>query len=150
MTDVTFYHLTETSLDEALPVLVEKALARQLTSVIQVPDADACEAIDALLWAFEPMSFLPHGRDGDEPADAHPVYVTADTANPNAARMRFLVRGSAAPDDLSPYERVAVMFDGTDDHAVTGARAQWRAFKAQGHALTYWKQAPGGKWERAA
>ena len=45
MTEVTFYHLTETALDDALPGLVDKSLARRWNAVVQVPDATACEAI---------------------------------------------------------------------------------------------------------
>lgn len=150
MTEITFYHLTETTLEEALPALVEKSLARQWNAAIQVPDAETCEAVDSLLWTYEPVSFLPHGRDGDEPASDHPVFVTATAGNPNRAAIRFLVHGAEPAEDLSVHERVAVMFDGRDDEAVERARDQWKGLKAAGHALAYWKQTPEGKWERAA
>ncbi|WP_306118668.1 MULTISPECIES: DNA polymerase III subunit chi [unclassified Roseitalea] len=150
MTEATFYHLTETALEAALPALVEKSLARNWRAVIQVPDAAACAAIDQHLWTFRAQSFLPHGRDGDEPAGDHPVFVTAGTANPNGGHIRFMLGGAQAPDDLSGHARIAVMFDGRDDEAVDAARAQWRAFRAAGHDLAYWKQTPEGRWERAA
>lgn len=150
MTEVTFYHLTETALDDALPGLLEKSLARQWNAVVQVPDEAARDAIDQLLWTYEGVSFLPHGRDGDEPAADHPVFVTTTPANPNGASIRFLVRGATAPDDLDAYQRVAVMFDGRDDDAVAGARDQWRTLKARNTTLAYWKQTPEGRWERAA
>ncbi|WP_306048914.1 DNA polymerase III subunit chi [Oceaniradius stylonematis] len=150
MTEITFYHLTETALDAALPGLVEKSLARRWNAIVQVPDEGGRDAVDQLLWSYEPVSFLPHGRDGDEPASDHPVFVTATDANPNDAAIRFLVRGAEAPADLSSHERVAVMFDGRDDEAVGQARGQWKALKAQGHDLAYWKQTPEGRWERAA
>ncbi|MEQ8401718.1 MAG: DNA polymerase III subunit chi [Roseitalea porphyridii] len=150
MTEVTFYHLTETALEAALPGLVEKSLARQWRTVIQVPDAQACEEVDMMLWTHEPVSFLPHGRDGDEPAADHPVFVTASTDNPNGAAIRFVVRGAAPDGDLSAYQRVAIMFDGQDDEAVQQARGHWKTLKADGHTLAYWKQSPEGRWERAA
>ena len=150
MAEVMFYHLTETPLDAALPGLVEKSLARQWRAVVQVADSDQCQHIDTLLWSYAPSSFLPHGRDGDEPAADHPVYVTATTGNPNDGRIRFLIGDAAAPDDLSAYERVAVMFDGNDEQAVHGARERWRAMKAAGHALSYFRQMPDGRWEKAA
>lgn len=149
MTEVTFYHLTETPLDDALPGLVEKSLARKWRAAIQVPDAQTCRDVDMMLWTHEPVSFLPHGRDGDEPAADHPVYVTASTDNPNGAAIRFLVRGAEPGGDLSAYERVAIMFDGGDDEAVQRARQHWKALKADGHALAYWKQTQEGRWERA-
>lgn len=150
MTEITFYHLTETALDDALPGLVEKSLARRWNAVVQVPDAETCEVVDQMLWTHEPASFLPHGRDGDEPAADHPVFVTATDGNPNGAAIRFLVHGAEARGDLAAYERVAVMFDGQNDDAVRHARGQWKMLKTAGHALAYWKQTPEGRWERAA
>lgn len=149
MTEVTFYHLTETALDAALAALVEKATARDWRTAIQVPDEAACAHVDTLLWTYEPVSFLPHGRDGDDP-DAQPVYVTATPDNPNGAVMRFVVDGAQPPDDLTGYERVAMMFDGNDDRLVAAARDQWRALKAAGHTLTYFRQTAEGRWEKAA
>lgn len=150
MTEVTFYHLTETALGEALAGLVDKALARRWNAVVQVPDAEICQAVDRMLWTHEPVSFLPHGRDGDEPAGDHPIFVTATHGNPNGAAIRFLVHGAEADGDLSAYRRLAIMFDGGDDDAVRHARGQWKALKAGGHDLAYWKQTPEGRWERAA
>ena len=149
MTEVTFYHLTETPLDAALPTLVEKAVARQWRTVIQVPDEAACARIDGLLWEYEPVSFLPHGRDGDDPAD-QPVYVTAGDANPNGGGLRFVVGGAEPPADLTGYDRVAIVFDGNDERLVAATRDQWRDLKSAGHRLVYFRQSPDGRWEKAA
>ncbi|MEL6920521.1 MAG: DNA polymerase III subunit chi [Pseudomonadota bacterium] len=150
MTEVTFYHLTETSVDDALPGLVEKALARGWKVTVQAPDDDAMSDIDTQLWAHDPTAFLPHGRDGDAPGDDHPVYVTSTIHNPNGSQMRFVVNRCALPDTLEPFERVALMFDGQDMDVVSDAREKWKALKAVGHQLTYWKQTPEGRWEKAA
>lgn len=150
MTEVTFYHLTETSLEEALPALVEKAVARGWRVAVRVPGAEECLAVDQMLWGGDPAAFLPHGRDGDEPASAHPVFVTAGDGNPNGAAMHFSVLGAPPPGDLSGLERLAVMFDGGDPDAVAGARMHWKALKEQGLTLAYWKQSADGKWEKAA
>lgn len=150
MTEVTFYHLTETSLGDALPGLVEKSIARGWQVTVQARDEDACDELDALLWAYDPVSFLPHGRDGDEPEAAHPVFVTATSQNPNSSQMRFIVNGADVPADLAPFERVALMFDGAKEDVVAKARADWKMLKAAGHNLAYWKQSAEGKWEKAA
>ncbi len=149
MTEVSFYHLTETALDAALPTLVDKAHARQWRTVIQVPDEASCAHVDALLWEYEPVSFLPHGRDGDDP-EAQPVYVTAGHANPNGGTVRFVLGGARPPDDLNGYDRVAIMFDGNDDQTVSATRDQWRQLKTAGHRLAYFRQTPDGRWEKAA
>jgi DNA polymerase-3 subunit chi len=42
------------------------------------------------------------------------------------------------------------MFDGTDETALEAARGRWKTLKAAGHALSYWRQATAGGWEKAA
>ncbi|MEO0542851.1 MAG: DNA polymerase III subunit chi [Pseudomonadota bacterium] len=150
MTEVTFYHLTETSVDDALPGLVGKALERGWRVTIQTENDDAVEAFDALLWSFDTVSFLPHGRDGDAAEATHPVFVTSTQDNPNESAMRFVINRSVLPADLKPFERVALMFDGQDMDVVADARDKWKQLKASGHTLAYWKQTPEGRWEKAA
>lgn len=148
MTDIVFYHLTETSLDEALPVLVERSVARQWNVTIQAGDEVSRDRIDTRLWGYAADSFLPHGKDGDDPADQHPIFVTTTSMNHNASNIRFVVDNAELPDGLNTYERIAIMFDGNDDYSVNQARGNWKNLKDAGHALTYWKQSPEGKWER--
>ncbi|GAB4349826.1 MAG: DNA polymerase III subunit chi [Oricola sp.] len=150
MTEVFFYHLTESTLDEALPTLVEKSLGRGWRAVIQSGRAERRDALDAHLWSYRSDSFLPHGRDGDgRPAD-QPVFLTVSPDNPNGARIRFLVDGAAPPDDLAAYDRVVLMFDGLDEQALGEARGHWKALKAGNHELAYYRQKPDGGWEKAA
>ncbi|KPB02414.1 DNA polymerase III subunit chi [Ahrensia marina] len=150
MTDIVFYHLTETSLDEALPVLVERSLGRQWKVTIQTHSDDVRDRLDARLWEYKAEDFLPHGKDGDPFEADHPVFLTSTDLNQNGSHIRFVVDNAALPDGLNSYERVAIMFDGNDESAVSQARNNWKNLKADGHSLTYWKQNMEGKWERAA
>lgn len=148
MTDVVFYHLTETTLDEALPVLVERSLGKQWKVTIQARSEPVRDRLDARLWEYAADSFLPHGRDGDTPED-HPIFLTTTPLNQNGSHIRFVVDNAELPDDLNAYERVAIMFDGRDSDTVSQARVDWKKLKDDGHTLTYWKQSQEGKWERA-
>ncbi|HAN63914.1 MAG TPA: DNA polymerase III subunit chi, partial [Rhizobiales bacterium] len=56
---------------------------------------------------------------------AHPIYLTAGDDNPSEAQIRFLVDGAVLA-DASPYTRVAYVFDGSDQDAVSRARAEWQ------------------------
>lgn len=155
MTDVWFYHLERQSLEQVLPVLLDRALARGWRAVVQATGPERIAALDDLLWTWTDDSFLAHGsvRDGDE--SMHPIWLTADCDNPNGAAIRFFVDG-AEPDRVlgdsaaAPSERAVVMFDGRDEEALQAARAQFRALKAAGHALSYWRQAADGRWEKQA
>lgn len=150
MAEVFFYHLTESTLDEALPTLVEKSLGRGWRAVIQSGGEGKRDELDAHLWSYRSDSFLPHGRDGDaRPAD-QPVFLTVSPDNPNGAQIRFLVDGARPPDNLAGYDRVVLMFDGLDEQALHEARGHWKALKAENHDLAYYKQKPDGGWEKAA
>ncbi|MDZ7823348.1 MAG: DNA polymerase III subunit chi [Ahrensia sp.] len=151
MTDIVFYHLTATTLDEALPVLVERSRQRDWKVTIQTNSDGARDRLDGRLWSYAAESFLPHGRDGDAHEKLHPVFLTTQKdMNQNDSQIRFVVENAALPDQLNVFERVAIMFDGNDSDAVDQARANWKALKADGHQLTYWKQSAEGKWERAS
>ena len=149
MAYVLFYHLTESVLEDALPGLLERSLGRGWRAVVQTGTGERRDALDAHLWSFRDDSFLAHGTDRDPHAAEQPVLLTTAGANPNSARIRFLVDG-AVPPDLSAYERVVFMFDGHDAVQVEAAREHWKAMKAGGHTVTYWQQTPDRRWERKA
>lgn len=149
MAEVLFYHLTERTLEQVLPGLLETCLERSWRVVIQAGSKERIEALDAHLWTWRDESFLPHGatRDGNE-AD-QPVWLTEGDDNPNNANIRFMIDG-ASPPDLSGYERGVYVFDGHDQQAVEQARERWKVEKAAGHDITYWQQNANGRWEKKA
>jgi DNA polymerase III subunit chi len=149
MAEVLFYHLTESTLQDALPGLLERSLARGWRAVVQAGTEERRDALDAHLWSFRDDSFLAHGTDREPHVAEQPVLLTTTDANPNGARIRFLVDG-AAPPDLSPYERAVFLFDGHDAAQVEAAREHWKTMKAASHAVTYWQQTPDRRWERKA
>ena len=147
MTEVLFYHLTESTLEEALPALVERSLARGWKVVIQACSDERRDALDQHLWTFREDAFIGHGTDHEPHAAEQPVLLTTGAGNANAAEIRFLVDGGRPP-DLSQYQRVVFMFDGHDEMQLALARQDWKAVRAAGHQATYWKQTPDRRWER--
>lgn len=149
MTEVLFYHLTESALEDALPPLLEKSLERGWRAVVQTGSGERRDALDTHLWTYRDDSFLAHGTEHDHHAQHQPVLLTTGTGNANAARIRFMVDG-AEPPELSGYDRAVFMFDGHDMNQVEQARGHWKAMKTAGHAATYWQQTPERRWERKA
>lgn len=150
MTEILFYHLTERTLDQVLPGLVEKSLERNWKVVIQVGDTERMSQLDDGLWTWRDESFIPHSsvRDGNEGVQL--VWLTEQDDNPNKADIRFLVERAHIdhPDD---YQRIVYMFDGNDNAAVEHARERWKFHKSQGnHDQTYWQQNARGGWEKKA
>jgi DNA polymerase III subunit chi len=146
MAEIGFYHLLTTPLDRALPRLLEQARAQDYRIVVRAASVDRVEHLNSLLWTYDESSFLPHGSARDGNAAGQPIWLTDGDDNPNAATMLVLADG-AEPGDLTPYARVADLFDGNDPDAVEAARDRWRRVKTAGHTLTYWRQTNAG-WEK--
>jgi DNA polymerase-3 subunit chi len=149
VSEVLFYHLTESKLEDALPPLLDKSLERGWRVVVQAGDAERRDALDTHLWTFREDSFLPHGTDEQAFPENQPVLLTTTADNANAATVRFLVAG-AEPPALDAYDRVIFMFDGYDQAEVETARGHWKRLKGEGHQLTYWQQNSDGRWVKAA
>jgi DNA polymerase-3 subunit chi len=146
--EIGFYHLTRSSLEQALPRLLEKILASGQRAVLRAADPERLEALDRLLWNYGGDSFLPHGTRADGFPEAQPILLTTDEDRANGAEILVLV--DAAPfGDLAPYARCLDLFDGTSEEAVATARERWRQAKAEGHRLVYWQQDERGRWVKA-
>jgi DNA polymerase-3 subunit chi len=147
MTEIRFYHLTRASLESALPVMLERTLARGQKAVVRTGSEARAEALCGHLWTYKEAGFLPHGTAKDGAGERQPVWLTAGEERPNGAEVLFLTDG-AAPAGLEVYELCALLFDGKDPDAVTAARGHWKALTEAGHELTYWQQADAGSWEK--
>ena len=149
MTDVLFYHLTESKLEDALPPLIDKSVERGWQVAVQMREPARRDLLDSHLWTYREDSFLPHGTDEGDMADKQPVLLTISSDNINNASVRFFIDGAEAT-DVGAYQRVVLMFDGYDQEQLESARAQWKRLKGERHNLTYWQQTQDGRWEKKA
>jgi DNA polymerase III subunit chi len=150
MAEILFYHLQNQPLEAVLPTLLQKTLERGWRAVVQVTTEERLSALDDHLWTFTDESFLPHGTDREAHAANQPVLITLSNGNANDASIRFLAEGADLPPDIAAYQRIAILFDGTDVEALAIARDQWRKVKEEGHEATYWQQDERGRWQRKA
>lgn len=150
MTEISFYHLTTSSLDRALPRLMAKAYEGGFRVLVKAADEVMMDKLNTALWTFDPNSFLPHGSRKDAHREDQPIYIT-DTAEdaPNTPTLLVVADGSA-PENLADYARVLDMFDGADEKAVAAARTRWKSYKDAGHSLKYLQQTKQGGWEQKA
>lgn len=94
MPEIAFYHHTRRGVDDTLPTLLEKSLARGWRVVVQATNEQRLQRLDAHLWSYRPESFLPHGTKADAASEKQPIYLTCDNDNPNGADIRFFVDGA--------------------------------------------------------
>jgi len=148
-TEVLFYHLERQPLDQILPSLLERTLARGWRAVVQSGSEERLEALDLTLWTFKEDSFLAHGTRKDGDSEHQPIYLTSGAETPNGAGVRFMIEGATTA-DFEGFVRVVYLFDGHDPGAVETAREAWRAARAAGCQVTYWQQNSAGRWEKKA
>ena len=149
MTEVRFYHLTRTALEQALPQMLEKTIERGQRAVVRAASEARVEALSARLWTYHDRSFLPHGNLKDGRPERQPVWLTVEDEAPNGAEVLFLADG-ATSEKVGDYARCVILFDGGDDEAVGEARRQWTVFKDAGHEVSYWQQDYQGRWGQQA
>ena len=143
--DISFYHLTRTTLDAALPQMLQKTLERGQRAVVRAGSAERVEALNGWLWTYKDRGFLPHGSAKDGHPEDQPIWLTELDEAPNGAQVLFLCDGASST-RLGDFARCIVLFDGKDAEALAAGRAQWRALKDSGHDLSYWQQDEQGRW----
>jgi DNA polymerase-3 subunit chi len=148
MTEVFFYALQRRNLEQVLPELLQKTLARGWRAVVRAGSAERVEALTDHLWTFEGESFLPHGSSRDGQGSRQPIWLTEGAENPNLAAVLFLVDG-AGTERFDGFARICDLFDGRDADAVAQARARMAKAKAAGMSPVYWSQDEAGRWRQA-
>jgi DNA polymerase III subunit chi len=146
MTEIGFYHLTRSTLAQALPQLLARTLAAGQRALVLGPTQAALDALSTALWAQ--AAWLPHGTPADGDSDLQPILLSAEAEPLNGARYLFLVEG-AETDRIKDYDRVFDLFDGDNPEAVAAARLRWKTAKDASHTLTYWQQTENA-WQKRA
>lgn len=154
MVDVSFYHHQTLRIEDTLPTLLERSLARGWRVVVQATSEAQLDALDQRLWSYRPESFLPHGSKRDSSPETQPIYLTCEDDNPNRADVRFFVGGAhIAPvlaGEAAPTERAVLLFDGENPDELANARAQWKELRDAGQTLVYQQQDDSGRWVEKA
>ncbi|UNE53484.1 DNA polymerase III subunit chi [Bartonella machadoae] len=145
--DILFYHLTQSTLGDILPTLVERAQSRFGKVTIQCVSKEQRDAIDMRLWVYASEAFIGHGTECDQYASFQPVFLTTGQENPNDSKIRFLIEGAVCS-NIDVYQRLVVIFEGQSDEQLDIARTQWKKYKMENHKLTYWQQTEDRCWEK--
>ncbi len=146
MTEISFYHLTKTPIEKALPQLLLKIIASNKNAILMASSAGFLAKIDALLWTFSTNKIIPHGTKEYGYVEDHPVYLTLQEENPNNASTLVTIEGSK-PSFISKFERCVDIFDGNNEDELSKARERWKDYKQNSEfSLLYWHQDEKGTW----
>jgi len=152
VTEIQFYHLERRTPEQALPALVEEAFGQNIKVIVEAPDRELIERIDDRLWSFSDESFLPHAIADASVDESQQILLTTTSDNRNGATLRVLLGGAKVAPCLAAaptaYDRIVVLFNGSDEEEIASARAQWAELRAAGVSVSYWRQVDGGGWAK--
>lgn len=149
MAEIRFYHLQKQTLEQALPLILEKAYATNQRTLVKMANPDESKRMNAHLWTYNPNIFLPHGNDKEAHPERQPILLTDKDENLNQASILILTQGKTE-ENLDAYNLCCEMLDGNDDRAIKEARTRWKTYSNAGHNVAYWYQSESGKWEKKA
>jgi DNA polymerase-3 subunit chi len=136
MTEISFHTGVPNRLSYACRLLRKATRMGSRVGVTASPEALA--ALDAALWTFEPLEFLPHAvvRPGAAvPARLQPtpIWLAQDSADvPH--RDVLLNLGREAPQGFESFARVIELVT-TDEADLVAGRARWKHYASRGYAI---------------
>ncbi|MBK6726195.1 MAG: DNA polymerase III subunit chi [Xanthomonadales bacterium] len=111
--------------------LARRAQDQQIPTLIHARDRDQAEALDALLWDFDPDAFVPHQLAGDEDDDLTPVLIVPPDVDSPLRALVINLRDSAVAGQPEAVKEVVA----ADPAEREGSRARWTEYKSRGFEL---------------
>mgnify|MGYP002783801091 CR=1 FL=1 len=149
--DISFYELTATSLEKMLPKLLEKAYDANQRVVVLLDSEERVHLMNATLWTYATLSFLPHGSQHDsiEDTSRNPIWLTTHLENPNDAQVIIITTEESLLTSPTQFQRCLDIFDGNNPQSVAQAHQRYRSYQEQGYTCVLWRQSLTGQWEKA-
>jgi DNA polymerase-3 subunit chi len=146
MPSFSFYHLSKSTLEEALPKIMEKLLAAEGRAVLLFQNKEILKRIDEVLWSVGGTRFIPHCREDENDKDQNPVYLTTTEENPNNSNFLVLI-AAVQTEYFNKFEKNIIIFSNYDDNELNSARNLWKKLKSEGNfELKYFLQDDKGNW----
>jgi DNA polymerase-3 subunit chi len=134
MTKVDFYTGSADKLRTACQ-LSHKAMQHGLHTVISLPDAASCEALDKLLWHYPDTAFIPHARCDEIDTDQTPVFLSHDSDKFPYYDMLISLHTECMP-FFSRFERVAEIIGLGEEDSRRG-RERFKFYRDRGYELRH-------------
>jgi DNA polymerase-3 subunit chi len=116
--------------------LARKALAAKTQIVMLTDDASQLAELDAALWEFSDVDFLPHVLAGDALA-AHTPIILTDNDDADLPHHDLLVNLSRrTPNHAGQFKRMIEVISSNEEDAAAG-RKRYVAYKQQDYPLTH-------------
>ncbi len=134
MTKVDFYTGTADKL-RTVCQLSHKAMQHGLHTVISLPDAASCDALDKLLWQYPDTAFIPHCRSDAVDADQTPVVLSHDNDKFPHHDLLISLHNECMP-FFSRFERVVEIIGLNEEDSRLG-RERFKFYRDRGYELRH-------------
>lgn len=132
MTEIDFYILVEDRMQIAC-ALAAKAYERGLRCLIYVSDKATANRLDALLWSFQPLSFVPHCQGDDRKASVTPIVIDHQPAAIDRDDVLLNLHPVQAP-FFSRFRRLIEVVSQEDEDRLQ-ARERYRFYRDRGYEI---------------
>lgn len=141
---ISFYELINTTVESTLPKLVQKIYDAQLNCHILCDSQERLETLNATLWTFSSLAFLPHGTEKD-PQETHaenPIWLSLTLEKVNNPKVLILLKPECMTDDT--FEKRIYFYDQNEQNIAS----QFNALKKQLPQAILWQQKLDGSWQQ--
>ncbi|PIV14338.1 MAG: DNA polymerase III subunit chi [Gallionellales bacterium CG03_land_8_20_14_0_80_55_15] len=134
MTKVDFYTGSPDKLRSACQ-LSQKAMQNGLKTVISLPDAASCDALDKLLWVYPDTGFIPHCLSDAQQAAQTPVLLSYSGSTFPHHDLLISLCAEALP-FFSRFDRLIEII-GTDEEDSRLGRERYKFYRDRGYELRH-------------
>ena len=145
MSEVFFYHLTKTTLEIALPKILERALSEKWSIEIRTSANTNLDEISNAIWRGPEESFLPHCLEDHEDLQDYPIVLCKSPLKDWRDCLIIVGQADLKENEVKNYKRICLIFDAKIEAELSKARKSWKKLSEEGINTAYWAE-DKGRW----
>ena len=145
MSEVFFYHLTKTTLEIALPKILERALSEKWSIEIRTSANTNLDEISNAIWRGPEESFLPHCLEDHEDLQDYPIVLCKSPLKDWRDCLIIVGQADLKENEVKNYKRICLIFDAKIEVELSKARKSWKKLSEEGINTAYWAE-DKGRW----
>ena len=147
MSEVFFYHLTQTPLEVALPKILERALSANWSIEVRANVNTNLEDMSNSIWKGSEESFLPNCLENHQDVQDYPIVLSNSPLKKLRDCLIVVDQAELQENDVESHKRVCLIFDAKNEAQLSNARKSWKSLSESGVNTVYWAES-NGKWYR--
>ena len=147
MSEVFFYHLTQTRLEIALPKILERALSADWLVELRLGMDSDVKSISDAIWKGPDDSFLPHCLEDNDKLHDYPIVLSKSPLSEVRDCLIIIEQAELQINEIQKFKRVCLLFDSKNEVDLTKARVSWKSISDAGVNTVYWAE-DQGSWKK--